>query len=133
MHIMHAQKNIIIYCAQHINYKYNLLIMREKLSMNNRTSTNNKANNGYNKNNDIYMEINGEKIYSIANSIPDRKAFQQKWGILQKDLNNDEYNFIKLYTFEGYSIINDYFRKLAKIDDSEKKSLKMKCNEQWSK
>lgn len=87
----------------------------------------------YNKNNDIYMEVDGKTVYAIANSLQDRISFQNKWAIFKEDLNNDEYNFIKLYTMDGYSIINCYFRKLASINDSKKESLKRKCNEKWSK
>lgn len=87
----------------------------------------------YNKNKDIYMEVDGKTVYAIANSIQDRISFQNKWGIFKKDLNDDEYNFIKLYTFEGYIILNCYFRKLSAIQNSKKESLKNKCDEEWSK
>ena len=90
-------------------------------------------NNAFNKNKDINMNINGKKVYSIANSVEDRIAFQNHFGIFKNDLTDDEYNFIKMYTLEGYSIINCYFRNLAEASDSKKKSLKNKCDESWSK
>lgn len=89
--------------------------------------------NAFNKNKDIFMDINGKKVYSIANSIDDRIEFQNQLGITKKDLDNDEYNFIKLYTYEGYAIINCYFRNLTHLSDSKKESLKSKCDETWSK
>ena len=89
--------------------------------------------NTFNKNKDIYMNIHGKKVYSISTSIDDRIEFQNQLGITKKDLDNDEYNFIKLYTYEGYNIINHYFRKLTRLSDSEKESLKNKCEETWSK
>lgn len=87
----------------------------------------------YNKNKNVFMEVDGETVHAIDNTYQDRISFQNKWGVFKKDLSDDEYNFISLYTLEGYVIINCYFRRLATIQNSKKESFKNKCAEKWSK
>lgn len=92
-----------------------------------------KSSTIYDKNKDIFIEVDGETTYAIANTYQDRISFQNKWGIFQKDLSDDENKFIKLYTFDGFLIINCYFRKLPIIQNSKKESFKNECAKEWSK
>jgi len=86
----------------------------------------------YNKNQDIFIGINGVKVYSVGESVQDHVSFQNRWGITKDNLTEKEFCFVKLYSQDGYSIVNDFFRKLPEINDSEIDSFYKKYEEKWS-
>ena len=76
----------------------------------------------YDNNPEVFIEIEGVRVHSIGESIQDHISFQNKWGIKKDELTYKEYCFIKLYSQEGYSIVNEFFRNLPKVKDSELES-----------
>lgn len=86
----------------------------------------------YDKNPDCFIELDGKKIYSIGETPQDHISFQNRWGITKKELTLNEYNFIKLISFDGYQIVNRYFRTLPKLSDMDKVKLKEECAREWT-
>lgn len=86
----------------------------------------------YAKNPDIFIEIDGVKVHSIDESIQSHISFQNKWGIKKDELTNEEYSFIKLYSQDGYSFVNEFFRNLPNISDSNFESFYKEYADKWS-
>ncbi|WP_409200957.1 ADP-ribosyltransferase [Methanobrevibacter sp. DSM 116169] len=60
------------------------------------------------------MIIDGKTIYGVGENFKDRNNFKNKYGISKNNLSKKEYDFIKIYTGEGYSPLNEYLRKKIK-------------------
>lgn len=86
----------------------------------------------YDNNPEIFIEIEGVRVYSIGESIQDHISFQNKWGIKKDDLTYNEYCFIKLFSQDGYSIVNEFFRILPNVNDSEFESFYKEYEKKWS-
>lgn len=78
------------------------------------------------------VKYNGKTIYGIGESDSDKKAFLNRWGIKKSRLTNSEYKFVILYSGDGDSIINEYYREMSKAVTAHKKRLiKQKYSEKW--
>jgi hypothetical protein len=86
----------------------------------------------YDKNPDVFIEIEGVRVHSIGESIQDHISFQNKWGIKKDDLTYKEYCFIKLYSQDGYAIVNEFFRTLPNVKDSDFQSFYKEYEKKWS-
>lgn len=86
----------------------------------------------YDNNPEVFIEIEGVRVHSIGESIQDHISFQNKWGIKKDELTYKEYCFIKLYSQDGYSIVNEFFRNLPKVKDSELESFYKEYQKKWS-
>ena len=86
----------------------------------------------YGINPEVFIDIEGVRVHSIGESIQDHISFQNKWGIKKDDLTYKEYCFIKLYSQDGYSIVNEFFRNLPNVNDSEFESFYNEYQKKWS-
>ena len=66
----------------------------------------------------------GEKtIYGVGESEKDKYLFGEKYGIKKEDLTTEEYNFIKLFSGDGYDILNKYLRTIANVNDLNRRNI----------
>ena len=86
----------------------------------------------YDNNSEVFIEIDGVRVHSIGESIRDHISFQNKWGIKKDELSDQEYCFIKLYSQDGYLIVNEFFRNLPKVKDSDLESFYKEYQKKWS-
>lgn len=57
------------------------------------------------------VTIGNKTVYGVGESEKDKFFFGEKYGVKKEDLTKEEYNFIKLYSGDGYEILNGYYRK----------------------
>lgn len=86
----------------------------------------------YKKDADKSVKIDGKRIFGIGENSKDYNAFLNKWGIKQNDLTHNEFKFVKLYSDEGDSIINGYYREISKaVTNHKKRLIKEKYAKEW--
>ncbi|MBE6505629.1 MAG: hypothetical protein E7Z73_07825 [Methanobrevibacter millerae] len=79
------------------------------------------------------VKIGDKTVYGVEETKSARTTFEIKYGITKDELTKDEYKFIKLYSGKGFSILNEYLRKIANIDDSKLNEIKKEYSIKWLK
>ena len=69
------------------------------------------------------VKIGDKTIYGVGESSKDKLAFGNKYGIKKEDLTKEEYNFIKLFSGDGYDILNKYLRTIASVNGLNRKNI----------
>lgn len=69
----------------------------------------------YNKDPNKTVTIDNKTVYGVNESSKDKLAFELEYGITKEQLNTEEYNFLKLYSGDGYSSLNGYYRERGSI------------------
>lgn len=78
------------------------------------------------------VTVDNKIAYGVGESLKDKIAFQNKYGIKYKELTSDEIKFIKLYSGDGFSIINNYLRVIGKTRNPYKRwKYKKKYSKEW--
>ena len=78
------------------------------------------------------VKIGNKTVYGVGESPKDKLAFEDKYGIKKEDLTSEEYKFIKLYSDEGYSSLNNYFREIkGELNPVKRRRIKKKYSKLW--
>lgn len=78
------------------------------------------------------VKIGNKTVYGVGESPKDKLAFEDKYGIKKEDLTSEEYKFIKLYSDEGYSSLNNYFREIkGELNPVKRRRIKKKYFKLW--
>lgn len=91
-----------------------------------------KTITAFSKDKNKAVKIGDKTVYGVGESDKDRYAFQNKYGIKKEYLTKEKYNFLKLYSGDGYSCLNEYYRNIAGVFNPLKRfKIKRKCSKLW--
>lgn len=76
---------------------------------------NNSKNTRFRRDLSKSVTVDGKKAYGVKENPKDRQAFGKKYGIQESELTKNENKFIKLYSGEGFSYLNDYLREVKGV------------------
>ena len=92
----------------------------------------NKSISTFSEDKNKAVKIGDKTIYGVGESEKDKYAFQNKYGIKKEYLTTEELNFLKLYSGDGYSSLNEYYRNIAGVFNPLKRfKIKRKCSKAW--
>lgn len=98
-------------------------------------STKFKPNNlpaNFEKDTNKAVKIGNKTVCGVGESEKDKFFFGEKYGVKKDDLTKKEYNFIKLYSGDGYEILNGYYRKRGSSFNLPQRFIsKRKCSKIW--
>lgn len=98
-------------------------------------STKFKPNNlpaNFEKDTNKTVKIGNKTVCGVGESEKDKFFFGEKYGVKKDDLTKKEYNFIKLYSGDGYEILNGYYRKRGSSFNLPQRFIsKRKCSKIW--
>lgn len=78
------------------------------------------------------VKIGNKTVCGVGESEKDKFFFGEKYGVKKDDLTKKEYNFIKLYSGDGYEILNGYYRKRGSSFNLPQRFIsKRKCSKIW--
>lgn len=78
------------------------------------------------------VKIDNKTIYGVGESSKDKLLFGLKYGTTKEQLTTEEYAFLKLYSGDGYSILNGYYRKRGSVFNLPKRFIsKRKYSKIW--
>lgn len=90
--------------------KFNAKIKEQK-----NNSKNNSKNTRFRRDLSKSVTVDNKKAYGVKENPKDRQAFSKKYGIQESELTKNENKFIKLYSGEGFSYLNDYLREVKGV------------------
>ena len=74
-----------------------------------------KLTTKYDKDQNKAVNIGDKIVYGVGESEKDKLAFELEYGVTKEQLSTEEYNFLKLYSGDGYLSINGYYRERGSI------------------
>lgn len=78
------------------------------------------------------VKIDDKTVCGVGESPKDKLAFEYEYGIKKEDLTSKEYKFIKLYSDDGYSSLNNYFREIkGRLNPIKRWRIKRKYSKLW--
>lgn len=79
------------------------------------------------------VKIGDDEILGVGETPQDQHNFLIKWAIREEELTKNELQFVKFYSDKGDTIINDYYREIAKTTTAnEKRLIRIEYTKKWS-
>lgn len=67
-------------------------------------------NSKWSKDKSKAVTVNGKTVYGVGESPIDKYLFGEEYAITEKELTKKEFKFVKLYSDDGFEILNNYLR-----------------------
>ena len=80
------------------------------------------------------VTVDGRTVYGVGESLKDKINFEKEYGININELTPEEYDFIKLYSGDGFTLLNNYLREITNETNLIRlKVIKRKYSIKWLK
>lgn len=80
------------------------------------------------------VTVDGKTAYGISERKSEKDKFGKKYGIKDYELTDDEFKFVKLYSDEGFSALNNYMREVKGVwNPFKRRRIKKYWSKEWDK